>query len=123
MREANGVWLDPKKITQVPARIAGDKPEMDRAAARILRSVKAVAMRHRATGAYINALSVENVPGLQGRGRYVRDRLVAASDPAAGPIEWGFVVRHPGSRRVTYVPGQHPMKNGLAMIPTVKVEV
>lgn len=123
MREANAVWLDPRKITQVPAEIAGNKPEMDRTARRILRAVTAAAMRNRATGNYINSLGIENVPGLLGRGRKVRDRLVVANDPAAGPIEWGHIVRHPGSRRVTYVPGQHPMRNGLAMIQTVKVEV
>lgn len=98
------------------ARIAGRSVDMDVAAARVLRSVKAVAAANRLTGEYMRNLSVQTVPGLTGNGRLVDDRLVVADDPAAWSIEYGHLVRYKNSRRVRWVPGQYPMTRGMALV-------
>lgn len=100
----------------ITAQIAGESSAMDGAALAVKLAAKTVAMRHRNTGNYINNLQVVSVPGERGTGRTVRDRLVVADDPGAAAIEWGHLVRHKNSRRVTWVPGQGIMTTAKGMV-------
>ena len=100
----------------IAAQIAGESSAMDGAALAVKMAARSVAMRHRNTGAYINNLVVVSVPGESGTGRTVRDRLVVANDPGAAAIEWGHLIRHKGSRRVTWVPGQRIMTTAKGMV-------
>jgi hypothetical protein len=96
--------------------IAGRSAEMDVVAGRALRAVKTVAATHRNTGAYIKGLVVATVPGQSGTGRQVSDRVVSSTDPATLSIEYGHMVRSTTSRRVRWVPGQHILQRGMAMV-------
>lgn len=96
--------------------IAGKTHEMDHAANRVLLAVRAAASRHTDTGNYQRELKIVTVPGRLGTGRLVDDRLVVADDPGAAAIEWGHLIRVKGSRRVKWIPGLHPMRNGLAAV-------
>lgn len=89
--------------------IAGKSPEMDAAASRVQAIAIGVAARHRLTGAYIQNFSIQKVPGERGTGQLVTDRLVVNDDDGAAAIEWGYIRRFEGSRRVQYVPGQRIM--------------
>lgn len=100
----------------ISAQIAGESSAMDGAALAVKGAARTVAMRHRKTGNYINQLMIVSVPGERGTGRTVRDRLVVADDPGAAAIEWGHLIRHEGSRRVTWVPGQHIMTTAKGMV-------
>lgn len=100
----------------IAAQIAGESSAMDGAALAVKMAAKTVAMRHRNTGNYINNLFIASVPGESGTGRTVRDRLVVADDPAAAAIEWGHIIRHKNSRRVTWVPGQRIMTTAKGMV-------
>lgn len=93
--------------------IAGGSSAMDQAANRLKGAVVRAASAHRDTGAFIRNLAVVAVPGQQGTGREVTDRLVVANDPGSASIEWGHLVRVAGARRVRWVPGQHPMRTGM----------
>lgn len=105
-----------KDIRVTAAVIAGRSAEMDVAAGRVKRAVKAVAAQHRLTGAFINGLVVATVPGEQGTGRQVADRVVSSTDPATLSIEYGHMVRYKNARRVRWVPGQHVMQRGMSMV-------
>ncbi|MDQ1113934.1 hypothetical protein QE418_003382 [Microbacterium testaceum] len=94
--------------------MAGDSNAFDAIASKVLRLAQTEALKSVDTGAYLSHLHMKTVPGERGTGRGVNDRLIVADDPGAGPIEWGHIYRHPGSRRVTYVPGKHIMTNALA---------
>ncbi len=100
----------------VAAIIAGNHPEMDRGAARVHRSVRSVAIGHRLTGDFIDGLTVQTVPGEIGVGRQVNDRVVSSTDPGTLSIEYGHFVRYKNSRRVRWIPGQHPMARGMAAV-------
>ena len=100
----------------VAAILVGTSDALDRAAGRVLRSVKVVAAQHRLTGNYSSKLDILNVPGLIGTGKLVRDRLIVADDEASVPIESGHLVRI-SARRVKYVPGLHIMRRGLEGVP------
>lgn len=67
------------------ARIGGQSPQMDAAAARTKSAVLAQLASHNKTHAYAARVSVKNVPGK----RRVRDRVVSTSDPQALHIEYG----------------------------------
>lgn len=98
-------------VTAHVAEIAGRCSAMDDAARLVLGRVRAQAAAHRLTGDYISKLVVEKAGG-------GKDRLVSATDPAAVPIEFGYlrVTRHEGSRRVSavFVPGLHIMGRAYA---------
>lgn len=96
--------------------IAGRSAEMDVVAGRVHRAVRTVAAAHRHTGAFIQGLVIETVPGERGTGRQVSDRVVSSTDPATLSIEYGHMVRHKNARRVTWVPGQHVMARGMQMV-------
>lgn len=103
----------------IAAQITGDSDALDHAAVAIKMAVRFAAASNVDTGNYIRELSIVKVPGESGTGRGVMDRLVVANDPGAAAIEWGHLVRVEGSRRVKWVPGQHPMGRGLASLETV----
>lgn len=96
-----------KHVPNQVARMAGDHPEMDLVANKLLFAAKVRARRHRLTGAYIAQLSTKNVPGKKG----VRDRLVIAGDKAAMSIEYGHAHRtnnlDPSKADFKWVPGQY----------------
>lgn len=96
--------------------IAGQSAEMDVVAGRVFRAVKAVAASHRNTGSFISKLVIATVPGEQGTGRQVSDRVVTSTDDATLSIEYGHLVRHKSARRVTWVPGQHNLQRGMALV-------
>jgi hypothetical protein len=110
-----GVYVN-ERVRVDAAIIAGRSSEMDRAADRTLRAVKSVAASHRLTGAYINGLVIATVPGEQGTGRQVSDRVVSSTDPATLSIEYGHMKRHKNARRVSWVPGQHNLQRGMQMV-------
>lgn len=93
------VWVDPNLAHDL-ARQAGLSNVMDRVALQILTAAQREAAKHLETGDYASSLVMERVPGESG----VTDRAVAATDPAAVPIEFGHV-REDG----TVVSGQHIM--------------
>lgn len=105
-------YVNPRTSLHV-AIIVGKTGDMDRAANRVLQSVRRVAAQHVDTGNYIRNLRVDTVPGQSGTGRLVSDRLVSANDPGAMSIEYGHMYRVPGARRVRWVPGLHIMRKGL----------
>lgn len=93
--------------------IAGRTHEMDAGARRVLTAVRAVAARHKLTGAYMSKLSIVEARGLSGNGRRVTDRLVVADDEGSISIEYGHIQRVKGARRVKFIPGQHIMRRGM----------
>lgn len=93
--------------------IAGQSSEMDFAARKMLGHVRAEAAKHTDTGHYQTTLGIATVPGRMGTGTQVSDRIVYADDDGAAAIEWGHIYRHPNSRRVTFVPGLHIMRNAI----------
>ncbi|GAA2577326.1 DUF5403 family protein [Microbacterium binotii] len=109
---AGGVSVYPNAEITV-AIIAGNTHQMDEGANRVLLAVKAAAAKNRDTGGFIRNLSVVKAPGERGRGRRVTDRLIVADDPGSAAIEFGYIRRVAGGRRVQYVPGQHPMRRGM----------
>lgn len=97
--------------------IAGRSPQMDHAAERGLRAVRAVAESHRLTGNYISNLSVVTAPSVRpSKVGTVSDRLIVADDPGAAAIEYGHMIRYTNARRVRFIPGQHIMGRGLLMV-------
>lgn len=103
----------------IAAIMVGKSDALDNAAKQVLRSVQAVAAQHRLTGNYMSKLGIENVPGLIGVGKLVRDRLIVADDPAAIPIEFGHIQRI-SARRVKFIPGLHIMQKGLEGVAGVR---
>lgn len=95
-----------KTVGNQVARMAGDHPEMDIAANKLLMIARKRALKHRLTGAYLAQLKVENVAGKKG----VRDRLVVAGDKASMSIEYGHSYRtnndDPSKADFKWVPGQ-----------------
>lgn len=91
-----------KDAGTLAARIAGEMPEMDAAAARVKSAVSSEASKHRDTGAFQGSISSGRVPGKRG----VTDRAVWADDPAAWSIEFGH--RAPDG---THVPGKFILTN------------
>lgn len=71
------------------ARIAGEDPAMDSAAAKVESSARSLAAAHRLTGNYLSGIGSERTPGKRG----VTDRLVYVDDPAAAHIEFGHLTR------------------------------
>lgn len=112
---ADSVYLYERNRITV-AQIAGASGEFGSQAGRVLSAAKRVAAESAVTGAYLRALSMKTVPGESGSGVTVRDRLIVADDPGAGPIEWGHLIRYKNSRRVRWVPGKHIMTRALASV-------
>ncbi len=106
------VWLRARNRVTA-AQMAGESIAFDAVATKVLRLAQTEALKHTVTGEYLSHLHMRTVPGERGTGRGVKDRLIVADDPGAGPIEWGHIYRHKGARRVTYVPGKHIMTNAL----------
>ncbi len=69
--------------------MAGRSSEMDRVANRVKMSVLRIAAESRLTGAFMDSVSVQKVPGEAGVGVRVRDRIIVTTDPAALSIEYG----------------------------------
>lgn len=69
------------------AKLPGVQPLLDKGAREILGRARAQASRHMDTGAYFRSLQAMAVPGKKG----VMDRIVYSDDPAAIPIEFGYV--------------------------------
>lgn len=101
-----------KHVGVTVARMAGDSPAMDEAAALVMSIVQARAIRHRLTGDYMSKLSIKNVPGKKG----VRDRMIFAGDKAAYSIEWGHTVRRANGSSY-WLPGQHILGGAIAEVP------
>jgi hypothetical protein len=89
------------------ARMAGQDPEMDAAAARIVGRIQAAAAGHNRTGDFASSLEVIAVPGKRG----VTDRLIVSSDPNAVSIEFGHLARD----GTTFVDGLHLMARGAGL--------
>lgn len=105
-----------ESVRVTAAVIAGNRGEMDGAAAKVKRAVLAEAAKHRLTGAYTAGIRIEKVPGELGTGRQVSDRVVSSTDPATLSIEYGHLQRFKNSRRVRWVPGQHIMQNAMRAV-------
>lgn len=82
------------------AKMPGIQPHLDAAAAVVAARAKAIAAEYTDTGAYGRSIGVESVPGKKG----VVDREVFADDPAAIPLEFGYVTR---GKRPRAVPGRY----------------
>lgn len=95
--------------------IAGRKPEMDRAANRLLHNIQAEAAQHNLTTAFMNSWEVATVPGESGNGRRVSDRVVFTNDPGALSINYGHFARQPkGSDTIPdFVPGKHVVEKAI----------
>lgn len=109
-----------KGISTHVARLAGDSDEMDVAAHKLMALVRARAIKHRLTGAYMSKLKIENVAGKKG----VRDRLVVAGDKAAMSIEYGHAQRtnndDPSKSDFRWVPGQYILTGAINEIEGYK---
>jgi hypothetical protein len=107
------VWVS-QKAEVYAAIIAGHDPEMDRVAERFKSNLLAIMALNRLTGASMESVSIQRVPGLLGNGRLVTDRIIVSTDPGILAINYGHLYRHKNSRRVTYVPGTHAFERALA---------
>ena len=101
----------------IAAQIAGQSPEMDQVARRVMNNAQRVAAQYVDTSAYVNNFSVHTVPGEKGTGRTVDDRIVVNDDPGAAAQEWGYMRRFKNSEH-EHVPGRHIMRKALAMSVT-----
>lgn len=95
------------------AKLCGASPEMDEAAGKVLQTAITIAQSHRLTGAYINALGVDSIPGKRG----VRDRAVIATDPLAHVIEAGYMRQT--AHGMQHVPGQFILTRAAAETPGI----
>lgn len=108
-----------RNASLVAARIAGDEPIMDVAAAMLLAIAKARATEHILTGEYISKLSMRKARGKKG----VKDRLVVAGDKAAISIEFGHSVRTNRTKKnrnqpnFKWVPGQFILTGAINEMP------
>lgn len=93
------------RMVHIPVSImVGRSRAMDAAAAGVQARIIAEATRHRLTGAFIRSIKIEKVPGRQGNGRLVTDRLIYSDDPAALSIEFGH---RQGKKNKRFIPGQY----------------
>lgn len=82
------------KMVHLPVSImVGDSSEMDEAANLVKARVVSEASRNRLTGAYIASIKIDRVPGRQGNGTLVTDRLIYSDDPGAMAIEYGHRIK------------------------------
>lgn len=102
-----------KDARVVSAILAGNRTEMDDAARSVQRAVVTVAAEHALTGAYIDGVKINRVPGETGTGRRVTDRVVTSTDPATLSIEYGHYQGKRSQRNRRWVPGQHIMQQAL----------
>ncbi|MGF3056148.1 DUF5403 family protein [Microbacterium sp. YY-01] len=105
-----------KKAALEAAIIAGNRPEMDEAAAATLRTAKTIAIRNRLTGDYLRSLGTAKVRGESGTGTLVNDRVIYTTDEGALSIEYGHMVRYKNQRRVRWVPGQHILQRTMKSV-------
>lgn len=90
------------------ALIAGNMPEMDAGAEKVLAAVRENATEHHDTGAYQASLHVERVPAAKPSrhgSKRVTDRLVWTDDPDAISIEYGHLQGEQGSGERKFIPG------------------
>lgn len=103
-----GASYSDRIINTEAARIAGRSPIMDKVAADVLASIKAVAERHRASGDYVQSLKI-----VRGKGKFgVEDRGIIADDPNAVSIEYGHFAGKKGTEGRSYVQGQFILTQG-----------
>lgn len=78
------------RMVHIPVSImVGGSREMDEAGRLMKSRVIAEAAKHKLTGAFIASVKVRKVPGRQGNGRLVTDRLIYSDDPGVLAIEFG----------------------------------
>ena len=94
--------------------MAGKSRELDRAADAVKARVIAEASRHKLTGAYIASIKIANVPGRQGSGTRVTDRLIYSDDPNAMSIEYGHFQGKRNTPNRKRMPGQHIFERAYA---------
>lgn len=94
-----------RKLNIQAAKIAAKSPVMDRVAAAVLASVKAVAERHRVSGGYVDSLEVIRTRGRNG----VEDRKVISTAPQATAVEYGHLAGKKDAPNRTFVEGQFIM--------------
>lgn len=92
---------------RVTAKMCGESAAMDAAAEDVRAAIRREASRYVDTGSYIDAFKIQKVPGIQGYGRNIEDRLVYNDDPAALPQEFGRMTR------AGRIHGRHIMQRGL----------
>lgn len=91
------------------ALIAGNMPEMDEGAEKVLAAVRELATEHRDTGAYRESLHLTREPAVKPSrygGKRVTDRVVWTDDPNAVSIEYGHLQGERGSGERKFIPGQ-----------------
>lgn len=91
------------------ALIAGNMPEMDEGAEKVLAAVRELAAGRRDTGAYLESLHVTREPAVKPSrygGERVTDRVVWTDDPNALSIEYNHLQGERGSGERKVIPGQ-----------------
>jgi hypothetical protein len=105
-----------KDARVVSAMLAGNRTEMDDAARTVQRAIVTIAAEHALTGAYIDGVVINKVPGEHGTGRRVTDRVVTSTDPATLSIEHGHLQGKRSQRDRRWVPGQHIMAQAIRRV-------